>query len=129
MPTTATDIVRSFYAALAAGNTASALGLMADDIEWIAMWPYRATGRGPQHVATGVLIPLLAEWREVHMQPAEFVAEGDSVVSIGRFTGIHAGTGQDVDAGFAHVWTVHNGKLARFRQYIDTLAVDRARAG
>jgi len=128
MQTASTDIVRSFYAALAAGDTANALGLMADDIEWIAMWPYRAQGRGPQHVASGVFMPLLAEWRDVHMQPAEFVAEGDSVVSIGCFTGTHAGTGKPVDAGFAHAWTVRDGKLARFRQYIDTLAVDRARA-
>jgi ketosteroid isomerase-like protein len=31
---TPTDIVRTFYAALAAGDAPRALGLMAGDIEW-----------------------------------------------------------------------------------------------
>ena len=27
------------------------------------MWPYKAAGRGPQHVAEVVLMPLMKEWR------------------------------------------------------------------
>jgi ketosteroid isomerase-like protein len=32
-----------------------------------------------------------------------------------------------VDAAYAHVWDVAGGKIQRFRQYIDTLAVTEAR--
>ena len=35
-----TDIVRSFYDKLKAGDAPGALGLMAPDIEWITMWHY-----------------------------------------------------------------------------------------
>ena len=28
---------------------------------------------------------------------------------------------------YAHVWTVKDGKITRFRQYIDTLAIAEAR--
>jgi ketosteroid isomerase-like protein len=122
-----TDIVRGFYAALSAGDAASALGLMSADIEWVAMWPYRAAGRGPQHVAEGVFMKLQQEWRSFQIMPAEFVAEGNAVLSVGRFTGVHATTGKDVDCAYAHLWTIEAGRITRFRQYIDTLAVAEAR--
>jgi ketosteroid isomerase-like protein len=32
-----------------------------------------------------------------------------------------------VNAAYAHVWDVADGKIQRFRQYIDTLAVWEAR--
>ncbi len=49
------------------------------------------------------------------------------MVSIGRFVGTHGTTGKTADAGYAHVWTVCSGRIARFRQYIDTKAVADAR--
>ena len=59
--------------------------------------------------------------------PSEFITESDSVVSLGEFTGVHGTTGKTAHAGYAHVWTVKDGKITRFRQYIDTLAVAEAR--
>jgi ketosteroid isomerase-like protein len=48
-------------------------------------------------------------------------------VSLGRFTAVHGGSAKTVDAAYAHVWDVAGGKIQRFRQYIDTLAVAAAR--
>jgi len=125
--TTATDTVRSFYAALAAGDAPTALGLMADDIEWNTMWHYKVEGRGPQKVAEGLLKPLIAEWASFSLEPAEYLADGETVVSLGRFTGVHGRSGKTADAAYAHVWTVRDGRIQRFRQFIDTLAVANAR--
>jgi ketosteroid isomerase-like protein len=125
--TATTHIVRDFYAKLSAGDTPGALGLMANDIEWLTMWHYKVDGRGPQAVAHGLLIPLMAEWTSFALTSTEFVADGDTVVSLGRFTGVHGASGKSVDAGYAHVWTVRDGQIARFRQYIDTAAVAAAR--
>jgi ketosteroid isomerase-like protein len=86
--TTPVETVQNFYAALASGNAPIALGLMADDIEWITMWHYKVDGRGPQKVGA---------------------------------------SGKMADARYAHVWTVVDGRIKRFRQYIDTLAVAEAR--
>jgi hypothetical protein len=121
------ETVRAFYAALGKGDAPTALGLMADDIEWNTMWHYKVLGRGPQKVAEGLLMPLMKEWSEFRMDPTEFIAQGDSVVSLGRFLATHGATGKRVDAGYAHVWTVKAGRIVRFRQYIDTLAVADAR--
>jgi ketosteroid isomerase-like protein len=121
------ETVRAFYAALGRGDAAAALGLMADDIEWNTMWHYKVDGRGPQKVAEGLLKPLMAEWSSFALTPAEYIADGDTVVSLGRFTGVHGASGKPVDAAYAHVWDVASGKIERFRQYIDTLAVSEAR--
>ncbi|AJK50609.1 nuclear transport factor 2 family protein [Burkholderia plantarii] len=125
--TTPVQIVQRFYAALESGNAEQALGLMADDIEWIAMWHYQVKGRGPRQVAEGLLMPLMKEWSTFRIAATEFVAEGDTVVSIGRFVGTHGTTGKRADAAYAHAWTIENGRIARFRQFIDTLAVASAR--
>ncbi|NHH83438.1 nuclear transport factor 2 family protein [Burkholderia gladioli] len=81
-------------------------------------------------MAEGLLAPLMAEWSSFRIAPTEFVSEGETAVSIGRFVGTHGTTGKTgktADAGYAHVWTVCSGRIARFRQYIDTKAVADAR--
>lgn len=121
------EVVSSFYDKLKAGDASGALGLMAHDIEWITMWHYKVNGRGPEHVAEGLFKPLMAEWSSFALTPTEFIVDGDTVVSLGRFTGVHGTTGKQAEASYAHVWTVKDGKITRFRQYIDTLAIAEAR--
>jgi len=125
--TTPVETVQNFYAALASGNAPIALGLMADDIEWITMWHYKVDGRGPQKVAEGLVMPLMKEWKEFTLVPSEYIADGETVVSLGNFVGTHGASGKTADARYAHVWTVVDGRIKRFRQYIDTLAVAEAR--
>jgi ketosteroid isomerase-like protein len=122
-----TEIVASFYNKLKIGDAVGALDLMAADIEWITMWHYKVNGPGPERVAEGLFRPLVAEWSSFALVPAEFIAGGDNVVSLGEFTGVHGATGKTVHADYAHVWTVKDGKIMRFRQYIDTLAIAAAR--
>ena len=100
---------------------------MADGIEWQTMWHYKVAGRGPQRVAEGLLMPLMAEWASFALTPTDDIADGDTVVSLGRFSGLHGTSGKPVSAAYAHVWDVRDAKLQRFRQDIDTLAVAEAR--
>jgi uncharacterized protein len=125
--TPAVEIIRNFYAALRSGDATRVLGLMSDDIEWVTMWQYKVVGRGPDKVAEGVLMPLRKEWKSFEFIPTDFIVDGDSVVSLGRFVGLHGVTGKTANARYAHVWTVADGRITRFRQYIDTLAVAEAR--
>ena len=121
------ETIRAFYDRLAAGDALGALRLMAPDIEWTTMWHYRIEGRGPAAVAEGLFKPLMAEWASFSLVPTEFIAQGETVVSLGDFAGVHRATGKAAEARYAHVWTVKDGEIARFRQYIDTLAVAEAR--
>ena len=126
---TVIDTVRAFYAALGSGDIERAMSLMTDDIEWTTMMDFKIGGRGPKYVAEGMLIPLAAEWSSFALSPTELIAgdDGHTVVSLGHFSCVHGGTGKRADAGYAHIWTVQEGKIARFRQYIDTLAIEEAR--
>jgi ketosteroid isomerase-like protein len=126
MMTQQIELIRGFYTALAAEDAPRALALMADDIEWTTMWQYKARGRGPRHVAEGVLMPMMKDWSSVAFVPSEFIGEGDTVVSLGQFNGVHGVTGKRAEARYAHAWTVADGRIASFRQYIDTLAVAEA---
>ena len=123
-----TDIVRDVYARLSAGDAPGALALLAADVEWISMWRYKVEGRGPGRVAEGLLKPLMADWSAFALVSDELIRDGDTVVSLGRFTGTHRISGKSANAAFAHVWTVRAGRIQRFRQYIDTLAVAVAEA-
>ncbi|MDQ0513293.1 nuclear transport factor 2 family protein [Ancylobacter amanitiformis] len=125
--TSARDVVRDFYDKLSKGDAPGALGLMAPDIEWTTMWHYKVDGRGPEKVAEGLFKPLMAEWSSFALVPTEFIAEGETVVSLGEFTGVHGATGKTSRARYAHVWTIRDGKITTFRQYIDTLAIAEAR--
>ena len=127
MTASPTDIVRDFYTKLAAGDAPGVLGLMAPDIEWTTMWHYKVVGRGPGPVAEGLLKPLAAEWTSSSLTPTEFISENGTVVSLGTFKGTHGMTGKSCEARYSHVWAVKDGKIVRFRQYIDTLAVAEAR--
>jgi ketosteroid isomerase-like protein len=84
-------------------------------------------GRGPQKVAEGLLKPLMAEWSSFVLTPTEYIADGNTVVSLGHFTGVHGVSGKKADAAYAHVWDVADSKIQRCRQYIDTLSVAEAR--
>ncbi len=126
MTSTLADTVRDFYDRLAVGDSPGAMGLMAPDIEWITMWHYKVEGRGPAAVAEGLFKPLMAEWTSFSLVPTEFITEGETVVSLGDFTGVHGTTGKTSKARYAHIWTVRGGKITRFRQYIDTLAIAEA---
>lgn len=125
--TTPTETIPNFYEKLAASDAAGALGLMAPNIEWITMWHYKVDGRGPERVAGGLFKPPVAEWSSFKLVPTQFITDGDNVVSLGDFEGVHGATGEKAEARYAHVWTVKDGKISRFRQYIDTLAVAEAR--
>ena len=127
MTLTPTDTVRAFYDKLSGGDAPGALGLLDPDIEWITMWHYKVEGRGAGPVAEGLFKPLMAEWTSFSLVPTEFITEDDTVVSLGEFKGVHSATGKTSEARYAHVWTVKDGKVTRFRQYIDTLAVADAR--
>ncbi len=128
--TTPINIVQSFYAALGRGDAPSALGLLSPDMEWnvVEGWPYKPTGRGPQGVADGVLMPVLKEWRDYALHGSDMFAAGeDKVVSIGVMTGVHTVTDKNLQAAYVHVWEVRAGQIVRMRQTVDTARVLEAR--
>jgi len=74
-----------------------------------------------------VFVLLMQEWKSFSPAPPEFLVDGATVVSLGRFACVHRATHKRADLAYAHVWDIQDGKIERHRQYIDTLALEKVR--
>lgn len=117
-------VVESLYRAFAAGDGATISGLLAEDLVWVEAegGPYADHNpySGPGAVFEGVFGRIGAAFEGFVVTPVTFVASDDRVVAMGRYTGTNRATGEALDAQFAHVFTVTNGKITHFQQYTDT---------
>jgi len=116
------DMIRGAYEAFARGDVPGVLGAMADDIEWHEAegMPYGGVYRGGEAVAQNVFGPLTQDVPDFAVTPEEFIASGDAVAVVVRYTGTGKATGKQLDLSVVHVWDVRAGKIARFRQFADT---------
>lgn len=119
---TTLDAVRSIYAAFAKGDIPAVLAALAPDVRWTEAegGPYGGVSVGPQAVLDDVFMKLGGEWDGFAAVPAEFIADGDTVVALGEYSGTYKATGKGFRAPFAHVWRFRDGKAAEFQQYTDT---------
>ena len=117
------DLLRAGYEAFARGDVPAVLALFSDDIEWYEAegMPYGGLYRGPQAIAEQVFARIVEDVDGFTPTPEEYIASGDTVAVIGRYTGTGKATGKPLDLGVVHVWDIRDGKLARFRQFIDTV--------
>jgi ketosteroid isomerase-like protein len=116
------DVVKGVYDAFGQGDVPAVLGAMTDDIEWYEAdgMPYGGLHRGPDAVAQNVFGPITEDVADFSVTPEEFMASGDTVAAVVRYAGTGKSTGKALNLPVVHVWDVSNGKVARFRQFIDT---------
>lgn len=121
-------LAKRLYAGFATGDLPAVLSTMAADIEWTEAegYPYAGTFIGPDAVVEAVFVKLATEWEGYQAIPERLIAEKDTVVALGHYSGKFLATGKSFRAPFVHVWTVRDGKLATFVQHTDTAVVQRA---
>jgi uncharacterized protein len=118
------EFMKGIYQAFAAGDVATVLGAMSDDIEWFEAeghpwYPGRAF-IGPQQVVEGVFARIQAEIDGFEIIPERFLSDGDAVAMIGRYHGKGIASGAPLDVQFLHLWTVRDGKIVGFQQFANT---------
>lgn len=118
------QLIQDLYAAFGRGDAAAVLGAFHPQIVWMEAEniPYadRNPYVGPQAVAEGVFGRIMTEWEGFTVSPEKILAEGDTVIALGRYRGTYRATGRPLDAQFVHAWTVQEGKVTAFQQYADT---------
>lgn len=118
------ELVQSLYDAFARGDAGTVLGAMHENVDWKEAegGPYADQNpySNPQRVGEGVFGRLMEEYDGFTVTPHRLVAEGETVVALGRYTGTHRASGEPLDAQFAHEWTLRDGRVAAFQQYTDT---------
>ncbi len=118
-------MMRDLYDALGRGDMPTVLGAMDPNIEWREAEgnPYEPTGQawhGPDAVVQKLFMRLATEWDGFTVSPLEFHDAGPAVVVEARYTGTYKQTGRELDAQVCHIWTVRDGKVTSFQQYVDT---------
>jgi hypothetical protein len=107
----------------------SLLSLYSEDVEWHVpeMENVRFAGnrRGIEGVKT-FFSAILEDLDILEFEPHEFVAQGDKVVTLGRYSWRVKATGKEFSSDFAHVCTVRDGKIVEFHEYMDTAAEIKA---
>jgi ketosteroid isomerase-like protein len=118
------DIIQHVYEAFGRGDVPGVLGTFDPGIDWREADGFLYADRnpyvGPQAVAEGVFQRVVTDIADFAVHPERFVDGGDTVVVEGRYKGTWKATGAAVDAQFAHVWQLREGKIVRFQQYTDT---------
>ena len=118
------DMVKGLYEAFGKGDVPAVLGAFDAKIQWNEADGFLyADGNpyvGPQAVAEGVFQRLGVDIDQFMVIPQSYVDGGDAVVVEGRYKGTMKATGKAVDAQFAHVWRLRDGKVISFQQYTDT---------
>ena len=124
-----TRLVQQAYENFKGGDIQSLLGLLSDDAEWrlpeIENVPFAGQRRGREEVAQ--FFATLADAQETRQfEPQEFIAQGDKVVALGRYSWHVKSTGRSYGGDWAHVFTVRDGKIVGFHEYTDTAAAAAA---
>ena len=122
-------LVQHNYQSVKAGDIPTLLNSLTEDIQWqlpeMENVPYAGKWQGREQV--GQFFSTLAEVQDVgEFEPKEFIAQGDKVVVLGRFSMRIKSMGRDFGSDWAHVWTVLGGKVTHFREYVDTATVSGA---
>jgi ketosteroid isomerase-like protein len=118
-------IVSDVYEAFGRGDMPAVLGAMDPGIRWYEAEgnPYMPSGEalvGPDAILNDLFMKLGEDWDGFTVHPNSFHEAGDVVVVEGRYSGTHNGTGKLLDVQVCHIWTLENGKIIKFQQYVDT---------
>jgi hypothetical protein len=116
-------VVEGMFSSLQRGDIAGVLDRLSDDIEWRlagpSELPYAGIHRGRDEVAKFFQSFGQAAEFEV-FEPREYLAKGDKVVVLGHERQRIKASGQVVETDWAMVFTLRDGRITRFRNFMDS---------
>lgn len=124
-----TRVVQQAYENFKTGDITALLNQLSEDVTWqladIERVPFSGKRRGQAEV--GQFFATLAEVQDsLSFEPREFVAQGDKVVALGQYNWRVKATGREYGGDWGHVFTVREGKITGFQEYMDTAAATKA---
>ena len=122
-------VVQQAYTNFKSGNINALIDQMTDDVVWqlpeIKNVPLAGKRTGRDGVAD--FFATLARDQDVlEFEPRKFVAQNDTVVSLGYYEWHVKETGRDFESDFVHIFTIRDGKMQKFELFFDTNAAAEA---
>jgi ketosteroid isomerase-like protein len=125
------DVIRQIYAAFGRGDIPAIVAALAPDVTWTV----HANGNipyGGQHLGRAAVerwFDTIARTMTITQFDVDrFVAEGETVVCLGRFACAVKDTGKPYATPFVHVWQVQDGSVATFEDFFDSAVASTAYA-
>ena len=114
------EAVTKMYEAFSRGDIPYIIDQLADDVRWVShldvIVPWSGDRSGKANVPT--FFQAIGDNVDVLVfEPDEFVAQGDTVVSTGRFTAKVRATAKTSDSPWIFVWKFGDGKVVSYEQF------------
>jgi len=121
-----TALIQKVYDAFSRGDLQTILNNLTEDIDWgfeaPQIIPYAGQRKGAAQV-TKFFEALATTQTGQKLTPHTFVAQGDHVATLGRYSGTVNATGRKFDVPVAHFFTIRGGKIASFVNVTDSAAM------
>jgi uncharacterized protein len=123
------ETVQGLYAAFGRGDIAAIMAMLADDVVWESEGPaiisFTGTRRGKTETL-GFFQALGADHVNPQLTISDYVASGDTVMTLGRYAATMKATGKKFDSPIAHYWKFRDGKVIRYVGLSNTAAAVEA---
>ena len=117
------SIVNQAYSNFKNGNINGILDLLADDVSWtlpeMEGVPFAGSRTGRDSVGE-FFQSVVSTQESLSFEPRELIAEGDRVVALGTYQWRVKSNSREFGGDFAHVFTIRDGKVVAFNEYMDT---------
>jgi ketosteroid isomerase-like protein len=119
------EIVRGVYEGWARGDFSGGKAFHPDVEFEMVDWPHPARSQGLEEMRRTWQATLSA-WDDFRAEPDDFVDYGDNVLVLNSIRGRGKGSGAEVSAQTATVWTLEAGRVVRLGLYWDTALAQEA---
>lgn len=114
--------VVAIYQAFSRGDVGFIVEQLTPEVRWVStlesIVPWSGTYVGQEEVPK--FFAAIGAATEVHsFEWNEFVAQGDTVVSLGTFAGLVRSTGRVISTRWIFVWKFRDGKVTSYEQFHD----------
>ena len=120
-----TALVKQAYDNFKTGNIDGLLSLFADEITWelpeMEGVPFGGKREGLENVIEFFATIGMTQ-EPLRFEPRDLIAQGDRVVSLGSYDWRVRANGREFTSDFAHVFTIRDGKVIAFHEFMDTAA-------
>ena len=126
-------LAKSLYAAFGKGDIPAIVAAAATDVDWEVVgrasdFPTFGPRKGPAGVQEFFNV-VGSSLTFSEFTPKDFYAVGDKVFVLGRYAMTVKKTGKAMTSDWAHIFTISDGKVKMFREFLDTARAAEAYRG